>query len=82
MGQLGESREDRMERLRVVCFHVRSSECGIPRLCQLRMDRLALVSKIDYVLPHIRFMGTHKLSSFDSRRVGRYLTLFHGCTLG
>jgi hypothetical protein len=36
-----------------VCFHVRSSEGGSPRLCQLRTDRLALVSKFNYVLAHM-----------------------------
>jgi hypothetical protein len=35
-GQLGESGEYWMGRVRVVCFHVQSSEGGSPRLCQLR----------------------------------------------
>jgi hypothetical protein len=35
-GQLGESGEYWMGRVRVVCFHVPSSEGGSPRLCQLR----------------------------------------------
>jgi hypothetical protein len=35
-----------MRRLRVVCFYVRSSEGGSPRLCRLRTDRLAPVNKI------------------------------------
>jgi hypothetical protein len=47
---------------------------GSPRPCQLRTDRLALVSKFDYVLTHTGFMGSHKLSSFDGRWVGWYLT--------
>jgi hypothetical protein len=42
-----------------------------PRLSQSRNDQLALVSKLDYVLAHMGFMGSHKLSSFDGRRVGR-----------
>jgi hypothetical protein len=67
MGQLGESGEYRMGRLRVVYFHIRSSEGGSPRLCRLRTDRLALVNKIDYVLAYMGFMGSHKLSSFDNR---------------
>jgi hypothetical protein len=33
----------------------------------LRTDRLALMNKIDYVLTHTRFMGFHKLSSFNGR---------------
>jgi hypothetical protein len=67
MGQLGESGEYRMGRLRVVYFHIRSSEGGSPRLCRLRTDRLALVNKIDYVLAYMGFMGSYKLSSFDNR---------------
>jgi hypothetical protein len=71
-----------MGRVSVVCSHVQSSEGGSPRLCRLRTDRLALVNKIDYVLVHTRFMGSHKLSSFDGHRVGRYFILPHRCTLG
>jgi hypothetical protein len=81
-GQLGESGEYRMGRVRVVYFYVWSSKGGSPSLCRLRTGRLALVNKIDYVLAHMRFIGSHKLSSFDGRRVGRYLALPHGCTLG
>jgi hypothetical protein len=55
---------------RVDCFLVRSSEGGSPRLSQLRTDHLVPVSKFDYVLTHTRFMGSHKLSTFDGRRVG------------
>jgi hypothetical protein len=36
VGQLGESGEYQMERVRVICFHVQSSEGGSPHLCQLR----------------------------------------------
>jgi hypothetical protein len=36
-----------MGRLRVVYFHIRSSEGGSPCLCQLRTDRLAPVKKIE-----------------------------------
>jgi hypothetical protein len=35
-----------------------------PRLRELRTDRLAPVSKFDYVLVHTGFMGSRKLSSF------------------
>jgi hypothetical protein len=45
-----------------------------PRLCWLRTDHLAPVSKFDYVLMHTGFMGSRKLSSFDGRQVGWYLT--------
>jgi hypothetical protein len=41
-----------MERVKVVSFHIRSSEDGIPCLCGLRTDRLAPVNKIDYILTH------------------------------
>jgi hypothetical protein len=50
-----------MGRVRVVYFHIRSSECGSPRLCQLRTDRLALVNKIDYVLTHMILWGPANL---------------------
>jgi hypothetical protein len=43
--------------LRVVYFHVRSSECGSPRLCQLRTNHLAPMSKIDYVLAQTGLWG-------------------------
>jgi hypothetical protein len=36
-----------MGRLRVICFHIRSSNGGSPRLCQLRTNHLALVNKIE-----------------------------------
>jgi hypothetical protein len=41
IGQLGESREYHMGRVRVVYFHIRSSECGSPHLCWLSIDHLA-----------------------------------------
>jgi hypothetical protein len=56
-----------MGRLGVDCFHIRSSKGGSPRLGRLRTGRLAPVNKIDYVLAHTRFIGSHKLSSFDGR---------------
>jgi hypothetical protein len=77
-GQLGKSGEYQMGRLRVVYFHIRSSKGGSPRLCRLRTDRLTLVNKTDYVLAHTRFMGSHKLSSFDGCWVGRHSTILHG----
>jgi hypothetical protein len=55
-------------------FSCSELERGSPRPCQLRIDRLAPVSKLDYALTHTRFMGSRKLSSFDDHRVGRYLT--------
>jgi hypothetical protein len=56
-----------MGRLRVDCFHIRSSEGGSPHLCRLRTDRLTPVNKIVYVPAHTGFMGSRKLSSFDGR---------------
>jgi hypothetical protein len=47
VGQLGESGEYRMGRMRVVYFHIRGSEGGSPRLCRLSTDRLAPVNKIE-----------------------------------
>jgi hypothetical protein len=38
--------------VRVVYFHIRSSEGGSPRLSRLRTDHLAPMNKIDYVLTH------------------------------
>jgi hypothetical protein len=54
-----------------LCIELRG---GSPRLYQLMTDRLAPESKFDYVLMHTGFIGSHKLSTFNGRRVGRYLT--------
>jgi hypothetical protein len=40
---------------------------GSPCLCRSKTDRLASMSKFDFVLTHMGFMGSHKLSSFNSR---------------
>jgi hypothetical protein len=53
-----------MGRLRVDHFHVWNSEGGSPHLSQLRTDHLTPMSKFDYLLMHIVFMGSRKLSSF------------------
>jgi hypothetical protein len=83
VGQLGESGEYRKGRIRVDYFHVRSSEGGSPYLCRLRTASVVPWGiSIDYILAHMRFMGSHKLSSFDNPRVGWYPTLLNGCTLG
>jgi hypothetical protein len=50
-----------MGRMRVVCFHIQSSEGGSPGLCRFRTDRLTPVNKIDYVLMHMRFWGPANL---------------------
>jgi hypothetical protein len=47
---------------------------GSPRRCRLRTDRLAPLSKFNYVLKHTTFMGFCKLSSFDGHRVKWSLT--------
>jgi hypothetical protein len=66
MGQLWKSGEYRMGMMRVVYFLVQSSECGNPRLCRLRTAPVGPCgASIDYVLTRTRFMGSHKLSSFD-----------------
>jgi hypothetical protein len=45
------------------------------RLCRLRTASVEpYETSIDYVLVYTRFMRSHKLSSFDDRRVARYLT--------
>jgi hypothetical protein len=67
-----------MGRVRVVCFYIQSSEGGSPYLCRLRTDRLALVSKFDYLLTHIGFIGSRKLRSSDGHRVGRHPTMLKG----
>jgi hypothetical protein len=54
-----------MARVRVVCFYIQSSEGGSPHLCQLRTDHLGPVSKIDYILAHMEYMRSRKLSSFN-----------------
>jgi hypothetical protein len=71
-----------MGRMRVDYYHVRTSEVGSPCLSQLRTDRLASVSKFNYVLMQTRFMDSCKLSSFEGRRVERYPTIPLGCTSG
>jgi hypothetical protein len=82
-GQLGRSGECNMGTVRVICFHVRSSEGGSPHLCHLRtMSAEPWGTSIDYVLVHMGFMGSHKFSSFDGHRVVRYPILPTGCTLG
>jgi hypothetical protein len=47
VGQLGESGEYWLGRLRVVCFYVQRFEGGSLRLCPLRTDRLVPVNKIE-----------------------------------
>jgi hypothetical protein len=37
-----------------------------------------LQQALSCVLTHMGYMEPHKLSSFDSRQVGRYITSFHG----
>jgi hypothetical protein len=59
--QLEESGEYQMERVRVVCFHVQSSEGGSTHLCRWRIDCLASVNKIDYVLTHTWLWGPANL---------------------
>jgi hypothetical protein len=50
-----------MGRVRVIYFHIQSSEGGSPRLCRLRTDHLAPVNKIDYVLKHTGLWGPTNL---------------------
>jgi hypothetical protein len=66
VGQLGESGEYQIGRVRVVYFHVQSSECGNPGLCRLRTTSFGpRGTSIDYILTHSGFIGSRKLSSFD-----------------
>jgi hypothetical protein len=59
-----------MDRVRVVCFHIQSSDGGSPRLCRLRTVSVGPpTTSIYYVLTHTGYIETHKLSSFDSRQV-------------
>jgi hypothetical protein len=64
-GQLGESGEYRMGRSESGPFDIQNFDGGSPHLCRLRTDRLAPVSKFDYVLAHTGHMESHKLSIFD-----------------
>jgi hypothetical protein len=64
VGQQGKVENTGWEGRGEVYCHVQSSEGGSLRLCRLRNDCLAPVSKIDYVLTHTGFMGPHKHSSF------------------
>jgi hypothetical protein len=44
---------------------------GSSRLCRLRTASVGPCgTSIDYVLTHMGFMGSHKLSNIDSHRVG------------
>jgi hypothetical protein len=43
-----------------------------------RVGWAMLQEALSCVLAHTGFMGSHKLSSFDDRRVERHLTVFHG----
>jgi hypothetical protein len=66
VGQLEESGEYRMGRVRVVYFHVRSSKGGSCRLCRLMTTSIGPCgTSIDYVLGHTRFKGSRNLSSFN-----------------
>jgi hypothetical protein len=63
----------------VVYFYILSSEGGSPRLCRLRTASVRPpVTSIDFVLTHRGYMGPRRLSSFDGRRVGGYLTSLYG----
>jgi hypothetical protein len=53
-----------MERSGRALFTCSELRGGSPRLCRLRTDRLAPVSKFDYVVARAGFMGSHKFSSF------------------
>jgi hypothetical protein len=59
-----------MRNLRVQSFHFQSSKGGSPHVSRLRINRLSLVSKFNYVLTHTRFIGSRKHSSFEGSRVG------------
>jgi hypothetical protein len=63
VGQLGESEKYWMKMMRVIYFHIWSSEGGSSRLCRLRIDRLAPLSKIDYVMTSTRLWGPANLAA-------------------
>jgi hypothetical protein len=55
-----------MGRVRVVYFHIRSSEGDSPRLCRLRTESVGPPAiSIDCVLTHAGYIEPHKLSSFN-----------------
>jgi hypothetical protein len=57
-----------MGRVREVYFHIQSSEGGSRHLCQLKTASVGpRETCIDYVLAHMRYMESHKLSRFDGR---------------
>jgi hypothetical protein len=69
-----------MERLRVICFHIRSFECGSPCLCWLRTASIGpWGTSVNYVLAHMGFMRSQKLISFVGHRDGSYPTIPSGC---
>jgi hypothetical protein len=78
-GQLEESGEYRTGRSESGPHDIQSSKGGSPCRCQLRTASVGpRATIIDYVLTHMGYMGPLKPSSFDDRRVGRYLTSLHG----
>jgi hypothetical protein len=75
----------RWEGWRVVCFHVRRSEGGSPRLCQLRIDPLAPGNKFDYVLAHTGLWGPANFvasTDFELDDTPPYLTNVHWDSVG
>jgi hypothetical protein len=85
--------EYRMERSRRGLFLCSKLRGGSPSLSRLRIASVEpWGTSIDYVLTHMRFMRSHKFSSFDGRWVGWYPTIplgyirdsvsaTHGCPL-
>jgi hypothetical protein len=57
VGQLGDSGEYQMGRLRVVYFHIQSFESGSPHLCRLRTDQVAPMNKIELCTDASRIYG-------------------------
>jgi hypothetical protein len=78
-GQLGESGEYWMGRLRVVWCQIRSSKVVAPACVDWGPIVWPQWTRLSCVLTHTGFMGSHKLSSFDGRWVGQHPTVLHRC---
>jgi hypothetical protein len=51
---------------------------ALPMSIKEFLSWVMLQQALSCVLTHMGYMEPHKLSSFDSRQVGRYITSFYG----
>jgi hypothetical protein len=78
VGQLGEIGEYWMGRLRVIWCQIWSSKVVAPTCVDWGLIVWPRWTRLNRVLTHTGFMGSHKLSSFNGRWVGWHSTVLHG----